>query len=123
VSSSPTPGVDPPVRRSPTTDDVHPDYGMRPFTKADTPYMDHKEKLAVRTAAFRAVRLYPGPVGDLLSRELLSWEELGVRLGPDKLIMQLIEHLVASPITDGGPEPGTAAPAPWRPGFPPWRRG
>jgi hypothetical protein len=91
---------------------------MRPFTKADTPYLDYQEKMAIRTAAFRAIRLYPGPVGAVLARELLSWEEFGVRLGHDKLIMQLIAHIRASPITDGGPEPGTAAPPPWRPGVP-----
>ena len=51
--------------------------------------MDHHEKMRLRAAAFRVTRLYPGPVGELLSRELLTWEEFGYRLGgagtPDSL--------------------------------------
>ena len=43
--------------------------------------MDHHEKLRMRSAAFRATRLYPGPVGELVQRELLSWENFGYRLG------------------------------------------
>ena len=43
--------------------------------------MDHHEKARLRAAAFRVTRLYPGPVGELLSRELLTWEEFGYRLG------------------------------------------
>ena len=43
--------------------------------------MDHHEKMRLRAAAFRVTRLYPGPVGELLSRELLTWEEFGLRLG------------------------------------------
>jgi hypothetical protein len=38
--------------------------------------MNHNEKAQLRAAAFRVTRLYPGPVGELISRELLAWEEL-----------------------------------------------
>jgi hypothetical protein len=109
-------------RRSPTTDGIHPDYGVRPYTQSSPSYLDTVEKRKIRTAAYRAARLYPGPVGEVLARELLSWEEFGVRLGANALITALIKVITETPLTDGGPEPGSAAPTPWRPGFPPWRR-
>ncbi|MGH3585727.1 MAG: hypothetical protein ACRDQ0_05345 [Pseudonocardia sp.] len=62
--------------------------------------MDHHEKARVRAAAFRATRLYPGPVGELLSRELVSWEEFGYRLGGGQLVMQVVDHVLTTPIQD-----------------------
>lgn len=56
--------------------------------------MDHHEKMRIRAAAFRATRIYPGPVGELVSRELLSWEDFGYRLGGNRLIMDLVEHVL-----------------------------
>ena len=50
--------------------------------------MDHHEKMRLRAAAFRVTRLYPGPVGEVLSRELLTWEEFGYRLGGSQLVMR-----------------------------------
>jgi hypothetical protein len=61
--------------------------------------LNHREKMRLRAAAFRATRVYPGPVGELLSRELLSWEEFGYRLGGSQLIMRLVDHLLQAPIT------------------------
>ena len=61
--------------------------------------MDHHEKMRLRAAAFRVTRLYPGPVGELLSRELLTWEEFGYRLGGHRLIMRLVDHLLTTPFT------------------------
>ncbi len=60
--------------------------------------MDHHEKMRIRAAAFRSTRLYPGPVGELLSRELLSWEEFGYRLGGGQLIMRLVDHILNTPL-------------------------
>jgi hypothetical protein len=64
--------------------------------------MDHHEKSRIRAAAFRATRLYPGPVGELVSRELLTWEDLGYRLGGQGIIMPLVDHLMKTtdPATD-----------------------
>ena len=68
-------------------------------TDAVTPLpMDHHEKMRLRAAAFRVTRLYPGPVGELLARELLSWEEFGYRLGGGRLMMRLVEHVLTSPL-------------------------
>lgn len=34
------------------------------------PAMNHHERMRLRTAALRATQVYPGPVGELLSREV-----------------------------------------------------
>jgi hypothetical protein len=60
--------------------------------------MDHHEKMRLRAAAFRATRLYPGPVGELVSRELLTWEEFGYRLGGSALVMRLVDQVLQSPM-------------------------
>jgi hypothetical protein len=39
--------------------------------------MDHDERMRFRAAALRATQVSPGPVRELLARELLSWEEFG----------------------------------------------
>lgn len=39
--------------------------------------MDIKEKITYRTAASRASLLYPGAIGELISRELLTADEFG----------------------------------------------
>ena len=59
--------------------------------------MSHDEKMRLRAAAFRVTRLYPGPVGELLSRELHAWEEFGYRLGGRQLIMRLVDHAMTTP--------------------------
>jgi hypothetical protein len=59
--------------------------------------MDHQEKMRLRAAAFRVTRLYPGPAGELLSRELLSWEEFGYRLGGGQLVMRLVDQVLKAP--------------------------
>jgi len=61
--------------------------------------MKLNEKMRLRAAAFRVTRLYPGPVGELVSRELLTWAEFGYRLGGHRLIMRLVEHVLATPLT------------------------
>ncbi len=60
--------------------------------------MDHHEKMRLRAAAFRATRLYPGPVGELVSRELLTWEEFGYRLGGSALVMRLVDQVLKTPM-------------------------
>ena len=61
--------------------------------------MDHHEKMRLRAAAFRVTRLYPGPVGEMLSRELLTWEEFGYRLGGGQLVMRLVDHVLKTPLS------------------------
>ena len=56
--------------------------------------MGNDERMRLRLAAYRARRAYPGPVGELLSRELLSWEEFGYRLGSQGMIMTLVDAIL-----------------------------
>ena len=63
--------------------------------------MDHHQRMQLRTAAFRATRVYPGPVGELLRRELLDWEEFGYRFGGGALVTRLIDHLSSAPLAPG----------------------
>ena len=52
------------------------------------------DRLRIREAAVRATLVYPGPVGELLSRELLTWEQFGYRLGSRTAIMQIVEQIL-----------------------------
>jgi hypothetical protein len=56
--------------------------------------MDHHERMKLRAAAFRAQRVYPGAVGEMLSRELLSFEEFGIRLSRDGLTMRVADQIM-----------------------------
>ncbi|MBO0849665.1 MAG: hypothetical protein J2P20_09395 [Pseudonocardia sp.] len=64
--------------------------------------MDPHERMRLRAAAFRASRIYPGPVGELISRELLSWDEFGYRLGGQCMIMRIVEIIENAPEPDPG---------------------
>lgn len=66
------------------------------------PNLDMHEKMRLRAAAFRVTRLYPGPVGELLSREILTWEEFGYRIGGDRLVMRLVDHVLTAPLAGEG---------------------
>lgn len=66
-----------------------PDTSGNPFDRLNT-----QKRLRVRKAAFHATHLYPGPVGEALSRELWDWEKWGWRFGGDGLIARLVEHIL-----------------------------
>lgn len=58
------------------------------FERLSTP-----EKQEMHTAADLAVRLFPGPVGELLRRELLVMVDFGHRFGTQALSRRLVRHL------------------------------
>lgn len=68
---------------------------LKPDVAADVPppRLDHHERSRLRAQAFRAKQVYPGPVGELISRELLAFEEFGYRLAAGALVMSLVRHL------------------------------
>lgn len=70
-------------------------------TSPATP-MDHHDKTRVRAAAFRVTRLFPGAVGEMLSRELLTWEEFGYRLGGSGLVFRVVDEVLKLPMTTSG---------------------
>ena len=49
------------------------------------------------TAADRAQVLYPGPVGELIHREIRAYLEIGHRFGGNTLISRLAAQLLATP--------------------------
>jgi hypothetical protein len=56
--------------------------------------MDSDERMKLRAAAFRATRVFPGAVGELISKELLAWEEHGFRLGGHGLVRRLVDAVM-----------------------------
>jgi hypothetical protein len=64
----------------------------------DIARMDHQQRMRLRTAAFRATLVYPGPVAELLCRELRDWEEFGYRFGGGAFMTRLIDHLSSAPV-------------------------
>lgn len=71
--------------------------------------MGHQDKMRLRAAAFRVTRLYPGVIGELCSRELLTWEEFGYRLGGNQMIMRLVDHVLGTPLVAEREVAGAAA--------------
>lgn len=47
----------------------------------------------IRELAYYAPRYYGRPVGDIICRELLFWEDLGYYLSSDLLYQQLVEQV------------------------------
>ena len=66
--------------------------------QARHPGLNHHERMRLRAAALRATRVYPGPIGELLSRELLLWEEFGYRLGTAGLIHGVVDAIMTAPL-------------------------
>lgn len=50
-----------------------------------------------RAAAAHARRVYPGPVGELVARELAAYAEFGYRLTTDALIPRLATQVLGTP--------------------------
>ncbi len=59
--------------------------------------MELSAKEVLLLASRRAQLLYPGPVGELLHQELVSWLQFGHLLG-SALIFRVAEELVQAPI-------------------------
>ena len=74
--------------------DVPPPVAVPAVPTAAAERMDHHVRMKLRAAAFRATRVYPGAVGEMLSRELLSFEEFGLRLSRDGLMMRVVEQIM-----------------------------
>lgn len=63
-------------------------------------YMELHARSRYRAAAHHAKRAYPGAVGELLSKEILSWEEFGYRLGGEALMARVVADVLEQPIGD-----------------------
>lgn len=60
--------------------------------------MDQHDKLKIRAAAHRVHRIgLPPAVAELLSRELLVWEDLGYWLGTSSVVRRAVEEVMKWP--------------------------
>lgn len=62
-----------------------------------------QELARIRTAARRATALHPGPMGELLARELRAFADFGHRFGPDALIERLAAEVLAAEVLVAAP--------------------
>lgn len=60
----------------------------------ETPAMSPQERMRLRAAATAAGSTYPGPVGELLAREIWAWEEFGFRYGSDGLMHRVVDDVL-----------------------------
>ncbi|MCE0762884.1 hypothetical protein LWC35_08150 [Pseudonocardia kujensis] len=74
--------------------------------------MPADQRVLLRRAALLAPERYPGPVGELLERELLLWEDFGHRFGAHALVSRLIAQILdpAATVTRDPGEHAAAAP-------------
>lgn len=86
----------PPVGVSPASNHTAPDDSEADDSEAGPlGRSEATDRALIREAAVRATQVYPGPVGELLSRELLSWEQFGYRLGSHASIMRIVEQILS----------------------------
>lgn len=62
------------------------------------PRLEHHETSRLRAAAHRGKKLYPGPVGLLIERELMGYEEFGFRFDRGGQTAALVHHLMTAPL-------------------------
>ena len=55
------------------------------------------EASRLRAAAHHAKRAYPGPIGELLARELTAYAEFGYRFAADDLLTRLAAEVLRTP--------------------------
>lgn len=55
------------------------------------------EQSRLRAAASHATRVLPGPIGELVARELRSCAEFGYTLPPDALLARVAAEILARP--------------------------
>lgn len=94
-------------RRAPATQDK-PDAAQAP-----PDLQEFHEAGRFRAAAYRATQLYPGPVGDLLARELRAQADFGYRVGASSVVARAATAILATPLSTTRPATA-AAPAPVR---------
>jgi hypothetical protein len=78
----------------------------QPAADVPVPKLQAVDRGRLLSAALRAKSAYPGPVGELVSRELTTWSELSFRFGGDSTIAKLVDHVMRLPVDD---EPLAAA--------------
>jgi hypothetical protein len=82
--------IDTPLRQPPFV-------SAQPVLPTNAPErLDHHDRSKIRAAAYRAMKLWPGPIGILVSSELLAFEELGYR-SSGGLSARLVDVVLKTP--------------------------
>jgi hypothetical protein len=68
--------------------------------RGDAEQFPTHERSRVRAAAHHARRLHPGPLGELVHRELSAYAEFGYRFSADALIPRLVAEILATPVQE-----------------------
>jgi hypothetical protein len=71
---------------------IHP--GPAPIA-GDAVRLGMQEYVRIREAALHARRAYPGPLGELVQRELTAYAEFGHRFAADALMPRLVAEILA----------------------------
>ena len=64
--------------------------------RGDARPLDFADAARYRAAAHRARRLLPGPLGELVQRELTAYADFGYRLSTDHLIDRLAAQILTA---------------------------
>jgi len=67
-----------------------------PRIRGNAATLPFHESARVRAAALHARRIYPGPLGELVSRELTAYADFGYRLSNDGLMSRLATAVLAT---------------------------
>ncbi|MEU7819087.1 hypothetical protein [Pseudonocardia sp. NPDC049154] len=74
--------------------------------------MPDDQRMRLRRAALLAPERFPGPVGELLCRELLIWEDFGHRFGAHTLVSRLVEEILEPTVRPAVPSAASVPSAP-----------
>jgi hypothetical protein len=73
-------------------------YPAGPRLRGDARESTAHERSQARAAALHARRLHPGPVGEVLQRELTAYADFGYRFDTDRLVPRLAAEVLATPL-------------------------
>jgi len=68
--------------------------------RGDAPPLLQPERSQMRAAGLHARRLYPGPLGELVFRELTAYADFGYQFAGDALIPRLAAEILAKVVPD-----------------------
>ena len=68
--------------------------------RGDAPPLLQRERSQIRAAGLHARRLYPGPLGELVFRELTAYADFGYQFAADALIPRLAAEILAKVVPE-----------------------
>ena len=69
------------------------------------PLLQHERSPTCRAAGLHARRLYPGPLGELVFRELTAYADFGYQFAADALIPRLAAEILAKVVPEAALRP------------------